>query len=420
MKKCKLPINIKCGTWHTSEWSQCSTTECESIGFRTRNITCKGGNICNQFKKPHINETCKHCEKHLDYDSEFYADILIIRNSPSKTKKINTTNTIINYHKKTTAGISFSNENSTLLNYFNVQIVTNPLTTTKLEKSSTMTLNKIKTEFSFQNFVQNSTHLGVSTVNYAKKLAKNESFNELRIPLPQIDMNSTIIGNFSQPNFQFSLISSVKTANQLIQLNETLKSTLTDLFNATSNLNSVSVNDHSSTVHSSKLINLALFNESAQIYQNSLIKNKTLKTIIGKTKKTSLKTTTLNQLKTTNKKKQAKPTIMTATATNTKILTTIKKNTLKRNQTRKYVRDLNELKNNFNNTNQTDNEIIADLEISFADNLEDYHYVFPNETEYYDDYLLEFDWYIGSYGQCSSQCGTNKILRGAAYKNQRN
>ena len=97
--------------------------------------------------------------------------------------------------------------------------------------------------------------------------------------------------------------------------------------------------------------------------------------------------------------------------TTTKMKTTIKTNKVKLNQTRKSIRDLS----HSIIINETDNyydDLIVDIEIILNRTINSTDYDYENETQYYDDYPLEFDWYTGTFGPCSRQCGKQiKILK---------
>ncbi len=119
--------------------------DCNSTGYRLRNVTCINGTICSSLNKPHFNETCLvDCNNYID--SDLYVDLFIymITNKPIENKTLFNITQIdqtisnveqskidLNYSKNETN----ENNSTETTSIFNVEIEANNTNQTSFESN---------------------------------------------------------------------------------------------------------------------------------------------------------------------------------------------------------------------------------------------------------------------------------------------
>ena len=119
--------------------------DCNSTGYRLRNVTCINGTICSSLNKPHFNETCLvDCNNYID--SDLYVDLFIymITNKPIENRTLFNITQIdqtisnveqskidLNYSKNETN----ENNSTETTSIFNVEIEANNTNQTNFESN---------------------------------------------------------------------------------------------------------------------------------------------------------------------------------------------------------------------------------------------------------------------------------------------
>lgn len=311
-----------------------------------------------------------------------------------------------------------SNHNSILIDISqNLTIITNNLTSlnnSDINQSISLKINEANKMKSKNDLEGTSTFLSkieIKTYNISSfkinntfsssindsKIALNNSKNETK------KLNSNLIESKETKKISTTLVM-VNTTLKPMSKNYTQFNNLVLNFSKnTTKLNKISPKAIPIYLNSSKSViktNISNLKVAKQSIKSEMTKNNSNTTIKLITNKKITQTSTKSSLnKTITTKKKLKTTITTTTTS--KIVTSIKSTKLKSNISKRSLnRDYEEY-------------IIADIQFIFNTNntnnksLYDYDYYNLNESiYYYDDDILEYDWYIGDYGPCSKQCGT--------------